>query len=73
MFPTYSEISRLDLRLGRYGKKSFFGHLNKEVEGNLYLLMAKKQKPSERRVLLEVVTEGIEPPTQGFSVLCSTN
>ncbi len=22
---------------------------------------------------LNVVTEGIEPPTQGFSVLCSTN
>ena len=22
---------------------------------------------------LRVVTEGIEPPTQGFSVLCSTN
>lgn len=32
-----------------------------------------KQKRCLFRHLFFVVMEGIEPPTQGFSVLCSTN
>ena len=33
----------------------------------------KKKRPSQLTVFLLVVMDGIEPPTQGFSVLCSTN
>ena len=33
----------------------------------------KKQLPLEVTALLSVVPPGIEPGTQGFSVLCSTN
>jgi hypothetical protein len=32
-----------------------------------------ENKKTFQREGFEVVTEGIEPPTQGFSVLCSTN
>jgi hypothetical protein len=32
-----------------------------------------KTKPSWFGKAFSVVMEGIEPPTQGFSVLCSTN
>jgi hypothetical protein len=48
--------------------------VNKKRAADAVWRGCKKKGHSEfRMAFLAVVTEGIEPPTQGFSVLCSTN
>ena len=39
----------------------------------LFFIRVVKQKKLQKAAFLEVVPPGIEPGTQGFSVLCSTN
>ena len=38
-----------------------------------YINVAETKKPPEVVAFEKVVMDGIEPPTQGFSVLCSTD